>query len=1186
MQRTLSLAAAKSSSSTSPLSLRPLMAKLQLQCRAIQSLPASSSSSVVSVYRNVCQLHFKRANASCFKLACALPSIGSFSYAAHFSGSSLSSFGNSFRLFPGRYFSQVPNTGNKDKVVKKFSKNWNNKNKKKNEVLASSEAEVVTATAEPVIGDVSSGVKVDLAAAPVSSGKQASAVKPKRRPKKKKVEDKDKSSSTVSALEEVSVEESLKTVPKTKHSGSGNRKSSSAKEVAKDPKGSAPAEASNAPKQEKVLASSELSTEASPASNGKRASNVKPKRRPKKKVDKSSSAVPVLEAISVEESSKSAPKPKDSGSGNRKSSSAKYTSQKEVAKSPIVEVPKSGKQKQVPQAQPMKNSIEHRGQNASKPLFPPSGKSVIVVESITKAKVIQGYLGDMYEVLPSYGHIRDLASRSGSVRPDDDFSMVWEVPSSAWTHIKSIKMALNGAENLILASDPDREGEAIAWHIIEMLQQQGALHESMTVARVVFHEITESAIKTALHSPREIDGDLVHAYLARRALDYLIGFNISPLLWRKLPGCPSAGRVQSAALALICDRETEIDGFKPQEYWTVGIRVQGKDSSSAVSAHLTSLNSKKLNQLSISSEAKAQDIEQRIRSESFLVKGIKKSTTRKNPPTPYITSTLQQDAANKLHFSSAYTMKLAQKLYEGVQLSDGQSTGLITYMRTDGLHIGDEAVKDIQSLVVERYGKNFTSDGPRKYFKKVKNAQEAHEAIRPTNIRRLPSTIASLLDADSLKLYTLIWARAMACQMEPASVVQIQLDIGNAAASIIFRSSCSKVEFLGYQAIYEDPEAKAIRTKDDDKCRERDETFETLSLLKDGDLLHIGEVELKQHHTQHPPRYSEGSLIKKLEELGIGRPSTYASIFKVLQDRKYLNIKSRVLYPEFRGRMVSAFLTNYFTEVTDYSFTADMETELDNVSGGVTEWKGLLRDYWTRFSAYCKRVENVQIQQVEKMLEKRYEDFLFSSLPDPTRTCPSCSEGTLVFKVSKFGSGYFIGCDGYPSCKFVAKTLYGEDEDEDETPKNTCVEEPKLLGVHPNTNEKVILKCGPYGHYVQLGEDKKGHVPQRANASHIKDMNSITLEGALELLRYPLTLGNHPEDGQPVFLKLSKSGFTVRHRRTMATVPKNVEPSEVTFEKAMKLLSGKNVRLCGRPKRVKPTVVDEEEGDEEAAEAM
>ncbi|CAH2077387.1 unnamed protein product, partial [Thlaspi arvense] len=1202
MQRTISLAAAKSSSSTSALSLRPLMAKLQ--CRAIQNFPASSSSSVVrvdKVYRNVCQLHFKRENATSFKLGCALPSrlriLGSVSYAVHWSSSSLSSFGNSLRPFPGRCFSQVPNTGNKDKIVggdgkeKKFHKKW-----RKHKVLASSKVEVVAST-EPVIGDVSSGSKVDLstAASPVGNGKQPSTVKPKRRPKSKKVED--KSSSTASVLEEVSVEESLKTDRKTKHSGSGNRKPSSAKkEVAKNPTVEVPK--SSAPSNSKV----ELSTEASPASNGKPASTARTKRRPKsKKVDdKSSSAVPVLESVLVEESPKSVPKTKHSGSRNRKSSSAKYRSQKEVAENPIVEGPSSAaspnskleqqqwksakapKQKQVPQAQHMKNSIEHRGQNASKPLYPPSGKSVIVVESLTKAKVIQGYLGDMYEVLPSYGHIRDLASRSGSVRPDDDFSMVWEVPSSAWTHIKSIKVALNGAENLILASDPDREGEAIAWHIIEMLQQQGALHESMTVARVVFHEITESAIKTALQSPREIDGDLVHAYLARRALDYLIGFNISPLLWRKLPGCPSAGRVQSAALGLICDRESEIDGFKPQEYWTVGIKVKGKDNSATFSAHLTSLNSKKLNQLSISSEAEAQDIEQRIRSEGFLVKGTKKSTTRKNPPTPYITSTLQQDAANKLHFSTAYTMKLAQKLYEGVRLSDGNSAGLITYMRTDGLHIADEAIKDIQSLVEERYGKNFTSGSPRKYFKKVKNAQEAHEAIRPTDIRRLPSTIASLLDADSLKLYTLIWSRAVACQMEPASIAQIQLDIGNASETIIFRSSCSKIDFLGYQAVYEDPEAKAIKNKDDDKSIERGETFETLSLLKDGDLLRIGEVEPKQHHTQHPPRYSEGSLIKKLEELGIGRPSTYASIFKVLQDRKYVTVKSRVLYPEFRGRMVSAFLTNYFTEVTDYSFTADMETELDNVSGGVTEWKGLLRDYWTRFSAYCKRVENVQIQQVEKMLEKKYDDFLFSSLPDPTRTCPSCSEGTLIFKVSKFGTGYFIGCDHFPSCKFIAKTLYGEDEDEDEPPKNTCVEEPKLLGVHPNTSEK----CGPYGHYVQLGEDKKGHIPKRANAAHIKDVNSITLESALELLRYPLTVGTHPEDGQPVVLKLSKSGFTVRHRRTMATVPKNLEPGEVTLEKAMKLLSSKDARQSGRPKRIKPPVDEEEEGDEEVAEAM
>ncbi|CAN8229836.1 unnamed protein product [Cochlearia groenlandica] len=1228
MQRTISLAAAKSSSSTSVLSFRPLMAKLQ--CRAIQIFPASSSSSRVirvdKVYTNIGQLKFRRDNESCFKLACGLPShlslFGSVSYGAQWSSLIPLSYGNSFRPFTRRCFSHVSSNGNKSSIVgggvdekaggSKLGFRKFNKKRKKHKVSATKEAELVAST-EPVIADVSNGVKVEIstAASPPNNGKQASNVKTKRRPKSKKIVD--KSSPAKPDLETVLVEESLKSVPKPRQSGSGNL---------------------NNLKQHKVLASSEaelvtstetvngdvssgikvdLSTAASPTTNGKLATTLKKKRRPKIKnvEDKSSPVVPVLEAVSVEESSKSVPKPKRSG--NRKSSSPK----KEFAKTPTVEGTKSSdpskaskatKQKLIPQQ--MKNSIEHRGQNASKPLYPASGKTVIVVESITKARVIQGYLGDMYEVLPSYGHIRDLASRSGSVRPDDDFSMVWEVPSSAWTHIKSIKVALNGAENLILASDPDREGEAIAWHIIEMLQQQGALSENMTVARVVFHEITESAIKNALQSPREIDGDLVHAYLARRALDYLIGFNISPLLWRKLPGCPSAGRVQSAALALICDRESEIDGFKPQEYWTVEVKVQPKDDSATLSAHLTSLNSKKLNQLSISSEAEAQDIEQRIRSEVFLVKGAKKSTTRKNPPTPYITSTLQQDAANKLHFSTGYTMKVAQKLYEGVQMSDGKSTGLITYMRTDGLHIADEALKDIQSLVVERYGRNFTSDSPRKYFKKVKNAQEAHEAIRPTDIRRLPSTVASLIDADSLKLYTLIWSRAMACQMEPASIAQIQLDIGSASQSIIFRSSCSKVDFLGYQAVYEDPEAKAIKNKDDAKSCEREETFKTLSLLKDGDSIVMGQVELKQHHTQHPPRYSEGSLIKKLEELGIGRPSTYASIFRVLQDRKYVTIKSRVLYPEFRGRMVSAFLTNYFTEVTDYSFTADMETELDNVSGGVTEWKGLLRDYWTRFSAYCKRVETVQIPQVEKMLEKKYEDFLFSSFPDPSRTCPrsayhfpshvikirrhlivffpcfSCSEGTLSFKVSKYGTGYFIGCDQYPSCKFIAKTLYGEDEDEDDTPKNTGVEEPKLLGLHPNTSEKVILKCGPYGHYVQLGEDKKGHLPKRANAAHIKDLNSITLEGALELLRYPLTLGTHPKDGQPILLKLSKSGFTIRHRRTMATVPKHVEPGDVTLEKAMKLLSGKNVRLCGRPKRRQPKLDEEEEGGEEVVEAV
>ncbi|KAH7688960.1 DNA topoisomerase protein [Dioscorea alata] len=561
----------------------------------------------------------------------------------------------------------------------------------------------------------------------------------------------------------------------------------------------------------------------------------------------------------------------------------------------------------------------------------------MVVESLTKAKVIQNYLGDMYEVLPSYGHVRDLAGRSRSVRPDDDFSMVWEVPASAWTHLKSIKVALSGVENLILASDPDREGEAIAWHIIEMLQQQDALNEDITVSRVVFHEITESSIKSALQAPRELDSNLVNAYLARRALDYLIGFSISPLLWRKLPGCQSAGRVQSAALGLICDREMEVEQFEPKEYWTVGVDFHVSQShplknKTSIFSLLSHLDSRKLNQLSISSIIEAEAIKERISSSQFKVLAVKMGKVTKNPPMPYITSTLQQDSASKLNFSTTYTMKLAQKLYEGIKLSDKEATGLITYMRTDGLNISNEAANDIHSFVKERYGNKFASKNLRKYFKKVKNAQEAHEAIRPTNIRRLPSSLNGILDDDALKLYTLIWARTMACQMESLLIDTVQVDIGSMGGDLVLRSTGSKVGFPGYQAVYKDKEAGV--NGNDDKVEDVTQAcFDVLRKLKVEDQLSSGEVELRQHHTRPPPRYSEGSLVKKLEELGIGRPSTYASIMKVLQDRNYMTVKNRVLFPEFRGRMVSIFLSHHFAEVADYSFTADMENEIHNMLG-------------------------------------------------------------------------------------------------------------------------------------------------------------------------------------------------------------------------------------------------------------
>lgn len=819
----------------------------------------------------------------------------------------------------------------------------------------------------------------------------------------------------------------------------------------------------------------------------------------------------------------------------------------------------------------MKTSVygSHNEGKPLVPLYPPAAKSVVVVESVTKAKVIQNYLGDMYEVLPSYGHVRDLAGRSKSVRPDDDFSMVWEVPAAAWTHLKSIKVALKGAENLILASDPDREGEAIAWHIKEMLEQQGALGSDVTVARVAFHEITEDAIKKALMSPRYIDMDLVNAYLARRSLDYLIGFGISPLLWRKLPGCQSAGRVQSAALALVCDRETEIEQFKPQEYWTVqtDFKTQFADPSNdtCIPFQIKHLNSKKLDQLSICSQEEAQAIEKMIYFSQFEVKGVKRSKIQKNPPMPYITSSLQQDAANKLHFSAGHTMKVAQKLYEGINLSPEEATGLITYIRTDGFHISHGAAEDIRSLVKERYGQEYASEDTRKYLKKVKNAQEAHEAIRPTSIRRLPSSLVRILDDDSLKLYTLIWKRTMACQMEASRTEMIQVDIGTPDGDTIFHSSASRLEFNGYQAVYEDTEASpsSINSKGDDVPVNK---FEILSKLKVKDLVSPVNVHLGQHFTKPPSRYSEGALIKKLEELGIGRPSTYASIMKVLQDRKYVTIKSRVLHPEFRGRMVSAFLLHNFSEVADYSFTANMETELDNVSAGSTEWRVLLKDYWERFSKYCGDAGKLDGRKVERMLEEKFGHILFPDVDKDSRICPSCSEGTLRFKVSRYGEGYFIGCDRHPKCKYIARSL-SQQEDEieqaDEVDKSFM---PRLLGVMPDSDKKVLLKQGPYGYYVQVGEDKKGLFPKRASLSEVKDINSVTLEDAIELLQYPKLLGKHPDDDHPVLITHSKVGYNIKHRRSLAAVPKNMDPKEVTLERALKLLTGKSVRQIGRPK--------------------
>ncbi|XP_057839802.1 uncharacterized protein LOC131049755 isoform X2 [Cryptomeria japonica] len=796
-----------------------------------------------------------------------------------------------------------------------------------------------------------------------------------------------------------------------------------------------------------------------------------------------------------------------------------------------------------------------------------NGKVVVVVESETKAKTIQKYLGDKYLVVASYGHVRDLAPRSGSVRPNEDFIMIWEVPSAAWTHIKRIEGALTGARSLVLASDPDREGEAIAWHICEVLKQQGSLKKNVLVQRVVFHEVTASAIKNAMESPRDIDMSLVHARHARSALDYLIGFNISPLLWRKLPGCQSAGRVQSAALSLICDQEKEIEKFIPQEYWTVEAKACTQELphsglNSAVLAKVTHRDGKKLGKFSLNKKALADNIVQKVSSSSFRVSDVERSTKRSNPPPPYITSTLQRDSANKLKFSATKTMSLAQKLYEGVEISDNEVSGLITYMRTDGLRISEEAAENIRSLVTECYGEEYAVKSIRKFSKKVKNAQEAHEAIRPTDIRRSPSMLATKLEKDLLKLYTLIWCQAMACQMSEARINQISASFENEDRSVILRSSGSTVSFPGYLAVSQD-NATFLTNDEEIEQNEEDNNFSCLSEIKDNelienveekqkmendyyvylsdlknwDLIYMKDVQSMQHVTQPPPRYSEGSLIEKLEGLGIGRPSTYASTIKTLQAREYITISSRRIFPEFRGRMVSKFLSHFFPEIINYSFTAYMESQLDDVSTGSIDWKNVLSKFWESFHPVCERVSKVGNNEVQNMLTQSFEDYLFGTDRKKSRTCPACKTGTLTLKATRHGAGYFVGCNRFPECPYIEATSLSEEDKPNSKEEIVPSFEPKLLGTDVKSNMQVFLKCGPYGHYVQLGEDTKGWKPKRASVSKIKAEN-IDLDNALELLRYPIILGNHPEDKKPVTLALMKYGFAIKYRHLIATVPK------------------------------------------------
>src|SRR5215475_10686593 len=679
--------------------------------------------------------------------------------------------------------------------------------------------------------------------------------------------------------------------------------------------------------------------------------------------------------------------------------------------------------------------------------------NVVIVESPAKAKTINKYLGPGYQVIASFGHVRDLPPKDGSVRPDSDFDMDWEVDKKAEGRLKEIAQAVKSADRLILATDPDREGEAISWHIAEELQRRKALGD-IDVKRVVFNEVTKSAVLDAMKNPRELNRELVDAYLARRALDYLVGFTLSPVLWRKLPGSKSAGRVQSVALRLICEREAEIEAFKPREYWTIEA-VFKTEAGDEFKTRLTHLDGKKLDKFDLPTQQAAEAAVARIMAGApFHVASVERKTTKRHPYSPFTTSTLQQEASRKIGLSASRTMRIAQRLYEGVNLG-GETVGLITYMRTDGVALSDEAIASCRYYIDRVYGMKYLPETPRVYKSPAKNAQEAHEAIRPTDMNRRPQDVARYLEPDEQKLYELVWKRTLASQMESAVLDQVAVDVSGGAGGVTLRATGSVIVFDGFLTLYQE---------DRDDPAEDEESGGRLPNLTEGQPVTRESVTPEQHFTQPPPRYSEASLVKRLEELGIGRPSTYASIIQVLQDRKYVRLEKRRFIPEDRGRLVTAFLTSFFERYVQYNFTAELEEQLDDISGGRIDWKKVLHNFWAAFSEAVNGTKDLSITQVIDTLDEELGPHFFPANDNGTnvRLCPNCKKGRLGLRLGRFGA--FIGCSNYPECRYTRRLGV------DGNGNGAELEGPKLLGADPATGLPVTLRHGPYGVYVQLGD--------------------------------------------------------------------------------------------------------------------
>ncbi|UOA31127.1 DNA topoisomerase 1 [Sulfitobacter sp. DSM 110093] len=775
---------------------------------------------------------------------------------------------------------------------------------------------------------------------------------------------------------------------------------------------------------------------------------------------------------------------------------------------------------------------------------------VVVVESPAKAKTINKYLGDNYTVLASYGHVRDLPPKDGSVDTDADFDMKWEVASDSKKHVKAIADALANDNALILATDPDREGEAISWHLQEALTKRKSIKKDTPVSRVVFNQITKKAVTEAMENPRQVDMPLVEAYLARRALDYLVGFNLSPVLWRKLPGAKSAGRVQSVTLRLIVEREMEIEAFRAREYWSVKALL-ATPRGQEFEARLVSLAGKKLDRFDLADATQAEMAVQAITSRALKVMNVEAKPASRNPSAPFMTSTLQQEASRKFSMGARQTMSTAQRLYEA---------GHITYMRTDGIDMAPEAVSMARDAIKDRFGADYVPKEPRIYKNKAKNAQEAHECIRPTDMTKDAKTLK--LDADQAKLYDLIWKRTLACQMESARLERTTVEVGSDDGQVGLRANGQVVLFDGFLRVYEEGRDDVV-----------DEDDKRLPQINNGDAMDKRSVTPEQHFTQPPPRYTEATLVKRMEELGIGRPSTYASIVTTIQDREYVRKDGNRLIPEDKGRLVTAFLENYFRRYVGYDFTADLEDQLDKVSAGDAAYKEVLRRFWRDFSAAIAETSELRITEVLEKINEILEPHLFPPTEDGSdpRLCPNCEIGRLSMRTARSG-GAFIGCSNYPECRYTRP--FGPPDPEAEA--SAIPPDGKLLG--EDQGDEVRVFKGRFGPYVQRGpvteENKK---PPRQSIPKDWPAEEVTLEQGVMLLSLPRQIGPHPEDGVMVWSNIGRYGPYIKHAEstsdrggTNANLEGIDEVFTVGMNRAVQLLAEKVASRGGRGKAAKP----------------